>query len=555
VYPLSRATLLDAAIAGAARLAEQQVVAPGDALRGALIRPDWGIDDPTTSCGFVATAAMVCAGETALGRAPSATVTGLVDRAQLACAYVRRYQRPSGLVDLRDCNYDSSPDAGFLLQSLCAALDLCRRYPPSHAGWEGLARAAESLVRSMAPAMATGGFHTPNHRWVIASALAQAQALYPDLRLQPALDAYLAEGFDIDDDGFFLERSVGVYDGICDRSLLLIAETTGRERARAAAHRNLEADLYLLHADGTCDSGLSRRQDLGARTVPMGLAGPYLLAGLRDSAPLFVAAAERLWRAASASGPVGDFWMLHALLLCGDPPPERAPLPDDYARWMRANGLWRVRRGALSASFWRGSTRLMALVSGEAELAALRISQSYFGVGRFVADRMTVSGGRARMESDGLSRLHRPGYEQPLGRPVPPERYEAVLPERAWRPAPPCAAVLDVEEAPGGFDLRFQSSAALDRVTAQIALDFSPGGWWETGDTATATAAGQTLFLKRGAGRMRYGHDVIEVGPGADEHRMVAMRDAEPAPAHARVVIALQTPADHTLRIRCRREP
>ena len=50
--------------------------------------------------------------------------------------------------------------------------------------------------------------------------------------------------------------------------------------------------------------------------------------------------------------------------------------------------------------------------------------------------------------------------------------------------------------------------------------------------------------------RADYGGDVIQIGPGADAHRMWAMRDAEPAPHHARVLMTFVAPIDHRFSIR-----
>jgi hypothetical protein len=152
--------------------------------------------------------------------------------------------------------------------------------------------------------------------------------------------------------------------------------------------------------------------------------------------------------------------------------------------------------------------------------------------------------------SEGLGRPRRPGYELPLGRPVPPERYEAMLPERSLRPVPPLTSTLTVQEVQGGFDLRYQTLGGLDGVTTQIAFDFAPGGIWETADACFKPQAGQVIFLKRDDGAMRYGNDVIQIGPGADAHRMWAMRDAEPAPGHARVLMTFVAPIDHRFSIR-----
>ncbi len=61
------------------------------------------------------------------------------------------------------------------------------------------------------------------------------------------------------------------------------------------------------------------------------------------------------------------------------------------------------------------------------------------------------------------------------------------------------------------------------------------------------------LFLKQGYGAMRYGGDVIEIGPGSAAHGMWQMREAEPAPNHVRVLLTFLTPVDCAFTIRAYR--
>ncbi|MEJ5199147.1 MAG: hypothetical protein WHX53_09505, partial [Anaerolineae bacterium] len=362
----------------------------------------------------------------------------------------------------------------------------------------------------------------------------------------------------LDAEGFFIERSVGVYDAVNDRSLLLIAGNYGWAGAVEAVERNLALDLRLLHADGTAETGLSRRQDYGTREVALGLAPCFLMYhGMRPN-PTFARAAQWLWE--QAPTPPGHLeWLVYALLKYGDPPDADVPLPEDYALHLPLNGIYRVRRGLLSASFFRDATRLLSLTFGAAELTSVKISATYFGgeCGRFIGDGLEVNDGRVVLRSEGRRRPRRPGYELPLGRPVPPERWSAMMVERELRVLPPLTSEIEAQEVADargrGFDLRYRTLDGLDRVAAQIALDFPPGGVWETADTRTKPAAGQVLFLKQGHGAMRYGHDVIEIGPGAAAHSMWQMREAEPAPNHVRVLLTFLTPVDHVWRIRAYR--
>ena len=195
----------------------------------------------------------------------------------------------------------------------------------------------------------------------------------------------------------------------------------------------------------------------------------------------------------------------------------------------------------------------MTLQFGQAELSSLKISQSYFGDGLFIAESLTPAGDGVVLHSSGTQRPHRPGYELPLGRPVPAEGWSNINLERDWKPIAPAESSLTVREVAGGFELHYQTLDGLDRVPAQIALDFPPGGTWETDDACFRPQAGQVIFLKRGYGTMSFGADAIRIGPGADGHRAWDMRQTEQAPGHVRVLLTFTTPADHTFTITGRR--
>ncbi len=253
-----------------ARHFAQQQTTPGRLDTGAVIRSDWGVDDPGSTAGLVALALW-----THLVRrqypafvSPEPNDATLLHHTFLALAYLERAQRPSGLTDLRDCNYDSSPDAGFILQAVLPPLYLARKVPAADSWSEVVARLS-AFAHRMTEGARTGGFHTPNHRWVIVAALHLAEGLFPEINVAPTITAYLAEGIDIDEDGFYSERSAGVYDAICARSLYLVADRAGLPcDLRQIVEHNLLADTYLLNADGTIETGLSRRQDAGPRRRP-----------------------------------------------------------------------------------------------------------------------------------------------------------------------------------------------------------------------------------------------------------------------------------------------
>lgn len=475
----------------------------------------------------------------------------LVQRLEIAVGAMLRAQRPSGLIDLRSTNYDSSPDTGFVVQLLCGFVELARGHEPFAAVLEHI----DTFIRRAVPGMMTGGFHTPNHRWVIVAALAQSAALYPDLDVKEAIRAYVAEGFDVDEEGTYLERSVGVYDAVTNRSLLHFAENWDDAADIAAVHQavtaNLNLNLHLFHADGTAETGLSRRQDYGTRQVPTPLIATYLQSAAMQPNPVFTRAAQWLWQKARPDAIVNVTWQAYVLMKYGEPEPSPAPLPDNFTAHYPINNLWRLRRGPLSATVFGGVTNLLTLVCGAAELSHVRISQTYFGVGRFIGDELSVDGETVTLRSTGVQRPHKPGYDLPLGRPVSREEWEQSLLERDWVRLPPAESILTFRPTDDGLDCLYRTLDGLDDVTTQIAFDFPAGGLWETDDTALTTQAGQVIFLKAGAGRMRYGNDVIEINPGANAHMYQAMRHSEPVTGdRVRVLLTFVTPVDHRFRIR-----
>lgn len=528
-----------------------QILDESDPDYGAIVNPAYGCADNKAGSYFVTAVVYAWLGRDGGSDARAET---LLAHANLAADYLLRAQRPSGNIDLLSVNPDSGPDTGFTVQMLCTVFELGADALRSNQAGAELLEKLERFIRRAVPGMLEGGFHTPNHRWVIVSALVQAKALFPDLDVTETVERYLAEGIDIDAEGCFIERSVGVYDAVNNRSLLFIAEHWECPDALPAVQRSLDFDLYLLHDDGTAETGLSRRQDYGTRTVALGLVACYLHANHLAPNPVFVRAAQWLWEQA-APPPEHLLWTVYALLRFGDPAPVEAELPTHYNRHFPHNGIWRIRQARLSASLFAGVTRLLSLVHGQAELSSVKISLTYFGsyCGRFFGDEMRVEGTRTVLRNEGLRRPRRPGYELPLGRPVTPEQWNATFGERPLRTLPPLTAELTVDEVAGGFDLRYQLLDGLDGIAAQIAFDFPPGGIWETQDTRTMPGAGAVLFLKHGYGEMRYGSDVIRIGPGAISHGMWQMRDAEPAPDHVRVLLTFWTPVDHRFEVRAYR--
>ena len=479
----------------------------------------------------------------------------LLQRILLAAEFARRHRNPSGCFDLLTTNFDSAPDAGFVVQAIAPVVFAARQQAADDEGAAAIADALGELIQTAAPGMVAGGFHTPNHRWVLVAALAQAQALYPELEVSTTVDAYLDEGIDINADGEYSERSTGVYNAVVNRALIRAAHVLARPDLLESVRHNLDLSYHLLHADATAVTSISTRQDRGTRAVPTGLAdGYHALAHLDDNG--FYAAVADLLVARGGSGLVClPNYVLHPEWRAARV--ERTPLPERYSRIYPASGLWRVRQGAVSATAAAGLTAPFSVVCGQAELAAVKISSTYFATGQFIGEEFAEADKGVRMQHKGRNRIYPEKdyvggiYWLPIAEQVNADNWQEVRGRRGTYELPPLEVELHAEEVAGGFDLHIRTSGGADGVPFQIEGVFEPGGTLEMDSALVEGRAGHTVFLKAGHALYRVGDDAIRIGPGAMEHTMWRMRNSEIDEGRLRMLIALRTPVERTLEIRC----
>jgi len=483
----------------------------------------------------------------------------LGERIIRAIRFLRRSQRPTGLIDLPSTNYESPPDTAFAVQLLAPVVTLARRV--GDAGNDHAREIADALgefIRTGAEGIIGRGFHTPNHRWVICGALGWAMMLYPDLKATDYVESILAEGIDINEDGEFTERSAVVYNAVCDRSLRFMADHLKRPDLLDHVRKNLDLMLHLLHPDATAVTSISVREDRGRRIVPYSIADSFFDMAQRDRNGVWATAADLLtsdeaWRNTAEwrfDPPIA--WLFEPFVSHPEYRSKRiarGSLPDSFSITYPAARMWRIRRGALSATAVAGHRIPFAVRYGEVDLKAVKLFGSYILAARFEADQFEPTDGGVRLIHRGETRKV-PGYDLPLGRPVPFGKFGDMDAERQRWTQPPMDIILEIREAPSGFDLHVQTTGGMDRILFQIECCFDGPGEWETDTQVTQVENGQTVILKKGYGTFRRGRHGIRIGPGSIAHRVYAMRNSEPEPDSFRVLVTLQTPVDRVFEIR-----
>jgi hypothetical protein len=542
------------------RMLALQRWSPGQAGHGAYISP--ALDLPDAAAGgtpnMLATFLLLWATQHKCEIGAQPMLREQIERMEAATDFMLQAQRPSGCIDFLTCNIDSAPDTAFSVTPIALGYShlAAAGFPPE---LETLRVKLAEFLRKAARGLIDGGVHTPNHRWVVTAALVLLQKLFPEVDARPTVEAYLAETIDINEEGFFIERSAAVYDAVCNRSLFLIEAHFDFPAAREAALRNLRLNLNMLSADGTIETGLSHRQDFGVRSVPSSLASCYLRAFALTGEVPFLAAAQSIYAGTQAAPPqpqaaVPSVWLAHEFLL-GVAEPTRAVVENEHlltgTLHLAEAGYWGVGSETFTASSFRGRSHLLAFRTGQAELASLQIAQTYLGQGQFIGNKMQAEAGGLSLRYDGI----RPGwpapsYRKPLGRAVPMEQWDAVSSQRDTVPMTPAGGELKIRIEAQGLALEYLPDPILSGVPGQIALDFAPDGIWEGDGMRLKPQPGQVLFLTKGFGRMSYGTDTIEVGPGHYAHGTWAMRDAQGPAGCVRVLITLLSPQSHAFFIR-----
>jgi hypothetical protein len=456
----------------------------------------------------------------------------VLERIRLAAQFLERSQSAEGNIDLLTTNFNSPPDTGFVVHNVATAAALAKRYAA-----EEMLRALRPFLVKAAGGMSTGGIHTPNHRWVVCSALAQVNDVFPDAAYPRRIAQWLAEGIDIDEDGQFIERSTVTYNTVMDRAFTVMAAKLKRPELLDPVRRNLRAMMYLLHPDGEVVTEVSKRQDQFVRGTMAGYWFPLNYLAVNDGDGQF---------AALARGLAPENARLSALLeypeLAGPLPPSAA-LPEDYEKWFGALGLARIRRGRWDATMvLRDSSRFFSARNGGAVIDAVRFATSFFGKGQFVPDACVKEGAKYVFRQS----LRAP-YYQPL---VPPQAVDyrnwGVLREKR-RQTQVCNLEQSaaVSERKNGFELRVQSSGTPG-VPLAVEISLREGGVLQGCRPAPHVVDG--WVLEKDFATYRVGGDTVRFGPGAAGHLLTQLRGAEAKLPGQSVYLTGYTPFDQTIR-------
>lgn len=457
----------------------------------------------------------------------------MIERLQSAASFFARNQSADGNIDNLVTNFNSPPDTAFSLLNFTTAAWLARKSQNAE-----IEKILQPVIHKATAALVKGGVHTPNHRWVVCSALAKIHELYPDQRILRRIDQWLAEGIDIDEDGQYDERSLVVYNPIVNRSLIIIAAKLKRPELLDPVRKNLDSALLLMHPNYEMVTEISRRQDRNQR----GEIGAYYFAmhylAAHDGNGQYAAIAAKY--APTHAGL--SVLMEYPELL--KPLPSAAPLPTNYEKHMRALDLVRIRRGDTSATLLlKGDSRFFILRQGDAVIQAVRFASAFFGKGQFIPQTWGREGKAYILKQS----LQGP-YFQPLN---PPHRVGAMewdqyRPDRMRSEIGHIEQSASIIEQPNGFRVRLQAHGTKGvPLAVEISLRGQEGLQLDGLHRAPGVTDG--FILPAGFATVRSGKHVIRFGPGLQGNLYTQVRGAEEKHPGASIYLTGFTPFDHTL--------
>ncbi len=472
---------------------------------------------------------------------------------QAAFVYMKAHQRPDGCYDLTNCNFASAPDTAFMVNALLNAWWLYEKMSSPAFDW--LREPFLRLIDTAATGIMNGGFHTPNHRWAIASCLSSCAKITGRPELASRAQDYLSEGLDINEDGEYAERSAGNYNQVNDDQMIRLYLNTNDKQYLLAAKRNLEMMYCYIDPDGSVFTNNSTRQDLGEKIYTGSYYKLYLLVGYLLKEPQLGAMAEWIFQDCKKHGDKGAVnsdgveWLLLFPEMDGYGSSEAFTPPMlSYRRMFPGSDIARARSGQISCTLLKGKPNFFYFQNGTFSVYA-NIYMNVCDRRHFIADTLEATDNGFRMAGRSESWYYLPFDDKPAT-----SDWWAMDNANTRKRMQGLALDVSVEVTvkPGGVDLHLKTSG-LDRVPLRMEFSFLPDCRLRTEHFITKGHGGLYVNVLNGTVEaMSHRQEVITVGPAFGAHDVTnRMGGAYPLSGkHATVYFTAYTPVDRVISIR-----
>ena len=324
----------------------------------------------------------------------------LLERIHLGLDYIDRVQHENGLFDYVTCNFFSAPDTAFCIVKIIPHLRYLMAQSALNPQEEAICTRLHRIIHQGGRGLLEGGFHTPNHRWAIASVLSICARMFGEEDLAQAAFQYLNEGIDCNADGEYAEKSAGNYNAVNNDAMLLLAEGLGDDAYEQHVIRNLRMMLTYWEPDESVFTANSTRFDKDRLVYADGYYLEYLAMGCKHAIDEFLAMANHIFevireKQIAAPDVLMDLMNHPEWVSCEC---EASGTPVQYSAFYQDSGIARVRRGHYTYTVMRGKSNFLYVHNGCIKLA-VKIGGSFCEHRAFKAETMT-------QDADGAFHLH-----------------------------------------------------------------------------------------------------------------------------------------------------
>ncbi len=498
---------------------------------------------------------------------------GVLDSILLGLEYIRRVQHENGLFDYITCNFFSAPDTAFCIKKLLPVYQYLAGkageftppgkeggLKPVHSGNRGalpdgerkILEQIEGIVRAGASGMLAGGFHTPNHRWAIASVLMTCGRMFDSREMEQAAFTYLKEGIDCNGDGEFAEKSAGNYNRVNNDAMIMLSEATGDCSYEENALRNLKMMLTYWEPDDSVFTANSTRFDKDRLVYPKDYYMEYLRMGIKYHIPEFLQMCNSIFEMVdrkNISSPDFLIWyMLEPKYRSLEA--EGSYVRPDFRSFYQESQIARGQQGRFTYTVMGGKSNFFYLHNGTMKLE-MKVAGSFCEHRAFKSEDMErLSEGEYH-----LSQVMRGWYYLPFAqKPETNDWWKMDNASRERKTGPDMQIDVWVREVESGVDVRVRTSG-VEGAPWRIELAFT-GVELMTNEYMDLPLTGsETVVLKKGFVEVGNGSDALIVGPCFGAHHFTeGKEDSEAKTAGAATLYLTDyTGFDHTIEIRNRR--
>lgn len=467
----------------------------------------------------------------------------------------RKFIHEDGSTDLLMTNFHDPSHAAFHVRDYYGpALEIMTMYSTHTEEEDRVYELLADSARKLSNAMKHLGFHTPNHRWIICSALSYAYKYLGDEEALETINKFLWEGIDCDENGEYTERSSGTYNQVCDASFLKMYHIWKDKKYLDCVDRNMKLMRSYYEPDMTICTMNSMRQDRGYTTTAETYWGIYIVMALYTGNPEYAYFSDKYLRNVQAEiiksngefmfpYTVFAYWFLAEPDFIAKQEKIESYLPDrDLNIFLKESGIARL---------YNGNTTLTICRTNTPDFLKFQVGSSYMyarAAGSFFGDPHSQFRGQTIEKTDKgyvIKAEESAGYRSQFDEPPATSEWRHMdHSKRHILNVQHYNTTMTINPTEKGFTLDAEYGG-VDNVPSKLEFEFVPGIRFEDDDISFTGTAGQYMYFKGGKLTLRYPDgSVYELSGGrADYYGCEKMRGAVPPPSTSFVLaMTCQTP-------------